>query len=262
MRPVPTLVAASYQISFNSGRTVPHVFTCEDLSGNNIGEYVVKMKGSIETHEAGLLREMLGNLIGYEIGISTAEPAIVRVDLELANALTNNSVRDVVMNSLGLNFGSKNLAGGFSTWPVGKTVPHSMKADAADIFVLDALLQNPNRRTGKPNLLWRDDKILIIDHEMAFSFLLSIIPSTTPWLLNEQPYLSDHVFFSELLHEQLDLDRVAGAIEAIGDEFWEEAEAIIPNSWKGSEFGRIRTHIIAVQQHLDLFMNDIRRILL
>ncbi len=262
MRPVPTLVAASYQRSFNSGRTTPRVFVCEDFDGNNVGEFVVKMRGSIETHEAGLLREILGNLFAYEVGIATAEPAIVRIDPELAAALTNQTVADVVANSLGLNYGSANLAGGYSTWPVGKIVPQSLKADAADIFVFDALIQNPDRRTGKPNLLWKDDHLVVIDHEMAFSFLLSIIPSTTPWLLDEQPYLRDHVFFSELLHEQVDLERIAGAIEAIGDDFWEEADSVIPNNWKGSELARIRAHVESVQQHLDVFMNEIRRILL
>lgn len=261
MRIVATVTAASYQTSFSSGRTIPHVFKCEALNGDDAGEYVVKMRNSIETHGAGLLREILGNLLGHELGLITAEPAIIKIDPELADAITQQDVAAVVRNSPGLNYGSRNLTGGYTVWPVGKLLPLSMRIHAADIFVFDALVQNPDRRVGKPNLLWKDDQLVVIDHEMAFSFLLSIVPSTSPWLLNEQPYLSNHVFFSDLCHSDLELDRIAGAVDAIGNEFWEAAAAIIPESWKGSEFMRIRTHVEAVQQHLDTFMNEIRRVL-
>jgi len=169
MRIVATVTAASYQTSFSSGRTVPHVFKCEAFDGEDVGEYVVKMRNSIETHDAGLLREMLGNLLGHELGLTTAEPAIIKIDPELADAITQRAVAEVVRNSPGLNYGSKNLTGGYTAWPVGKILPQSMINNAADIFVFDALIQNPDRRVGKPNLLWKDDQLVIIDHEMAFS---------------------------------------------------------------------------------------------
>ena len=38
------------------------------------------------------------------------------------------------------------------------------------------MIQNPDRRQDKPNLLRKGDELAIFDHEMAFSFLYALAP--------------------------------------------------------------------------------------
>ena len=244
-----------------TGRTTPGVFSCEDANGNPAGEYVVKLKGNIETGNAGLLREIVGNLLAEEVGIAAPEPAIVDIPVDLAGSISDMRVAQSVQKSIGLNFGSKNLSGGYYAWPNEKTVPPSLKQLATDIFVFDALIQNPDRRRGKPNLLWKSDGLVAIDHEMAFSFLLALFPSKQPWLLADQPYLGDHIFFHHLRGTEVDLSRITGAIEAVKDTFWNELDGVVPADWKGTELARIHNHVESIQEHLEEFMNDVRRIL-
>jgi len=156
MRHVATLIATTYQTSLTTGRTTPGVFICEDANGNSAGEYVVKLKSNLETGNAGLLRETVGNLLANELGIDAPEPAIVEIPIELADGVADPRVAQAVQQSIGLNFGSKNLSGGYYAWPDEKTVPTSLKQLANDIFVFDALIQNPDRRRGKPNPTGRE----------------------------------------------------------------------------------------------------------
>jgi len=82
-----------------------------------------------------------------------------------------------------------------------------------------------------------------------------------PWLLIEQRYLTNNIFYQHLRHTQIDLSRITGAIEAVGSKFWNEVERVTPDEWKGMELSLIREHIQSVQKHLGDFMNDVRRIL-
>jgi hypothetical protein len=232
------------------------------VNGNPVGEYVVKFRSNIETGNAGLLRELVGNLLADQLGLDSPEPAIVEIQTDLASAMTDQRVADAIRRSEGSNFGSRFLSGGYYAWPDDKLIAPSIKQAATDIFVFDALIQNPDRRRGKPNVLWKGDELAVIDHEMAFSFLLSIIPVARVWSMEEQPYLENHIFFQGLRHTTIDLARLTGAIEGeIDPAFWDEVDAVVPANWKGTEFGRIRNHIESVQQHLEDFMNDVRRIL-
>ena len=261
MRHIPTVIATSYQKSLISGRTDPSVFICEDANGDSVGEYVVKFRSRMETGNAGLLREILGSLLASQLGLTVPEPAIVRIEAGLAEAMPVPSVADSVRNSVGLNFGSKNLFGGYHTWPKEKIIPASMKQSATEIFVFDALIHNPDRTRERPNLFWKGNHFFIFDHDQAFSFLLAVPTIKVAWDLMEQPYLGDHVFFNDLRHTQLELDRMIGAVEAVTTGFWDEVKEVVPNEWRGTEFLRIQNHIESVQQHLEDFIKDVRRLL-
>lgn len=261
MRSVPTLTATSYQMSLETGRTTPGVFLCEDEHGNPAGEYVVKLRGNIETGNGGLLREIVGSILADELGIMCPQPAIVDVPGDLASAITDSRVVQAVRRSSGLNFGSRNITGGYFAWPDEKPIPPSLRSFATDIFVFDALIHNPDRRRGKPNLLWKGNELVVIDHEMAFSFLLAVPAVKQPWLLAEQPYLIEHIFFQHLKETEINLDRIIGSIEALNEDIWEGLTSIVPETWKGTEFERIRKHIKSVQQHLTEFVSDARRML-
>ena len=177
MRHVPTLIATSYQKSFEAGRTAPGVFICEDANGNSVGEFVVKLRHNVEAGNSAMLRELVANLLADELGLVVPEPAIIRLEADLAGSIVHEPVAESVRGSIGLNFGSKNLTGGYVTWPNNKPIPPLLKEAATDVFTFDALIHNPDRRRDNPNILWKGDQIALIDHESAFAFLLGMFQS-------------------------------------------------------------------------------------
>lgn len=186
----PILTAVRFARFMESGKTKPAIFACEDLSGAFAGEYVVKLRGGIEDRESGLLRELLAAELAEHFRIAAPQPALIRIEQNLAELISGiePSNKTCILSSIGLNFGTK-LVSGYSVWPVDKHIPDAIWQTAVDIFAFDALVQNPDRRFDNPNLFVNGDSILIFDHEMAFSFLLDISPSATPWKLEREAYL-------------------------------------------------------------------------
>jgi hypothetical protein len=160
-----------------------------------------------------------------------------------------------------LNFGSVYLSGGYKTWPVEKSIPSNLKALATEIFAFDALIQNPDRRSDKPNILWKSDEIFIIDHEMGFSFVYSILQSKEPWKVSEIDFLRKHLFYNKLKGQTLNFDRFAGVLETLAKDGIESILNMVPEEWKTPKIESIGNHLAAICGHVDAFIDEIRRVL-
>jgi hypothetical protein len=184
---IPRLMATQFSRFMESGRTRPALCSCEDQSGAAMGEYVVKLRAGLETGESGLLRELIAARLARHFGIASPEPALIMIGQPLAELVASAYPADAarIRDSVGLNFGTKVLHG-VSTWPVDKSVPVAMLQAAVHVFAFDALIENPDRRYSNPNLLTKGDELFAYDHEMAFSFLLDLLPSAEPWKLEGQ----------------------------------------------------------------------------
>jgi len=260
---IPTLTAVSYQCYLGTGRTKPCVFICEDDQGKRVGEYVVKLRSNIEKGTAGLLREVVASLLAKHIGLVVPDPAIVKIEDALVGAIIDQYVAESVRKSIGLNFGSKFISGGFVTWPCGKSVPISIKQNAVDTFVFDMLIQNPDRRISKPNLLWKDDQLYLIDHEMGFSFLLDIFLPQESWRIANLNFINEHVFFNDLRHSNnLDFSRYERALRSVTNEIWNDFVEQIPQEWINGNLEKIKNHIYQVRDNLTTFLDEVRRVLI
>ena len=140
MKYVPTLYAVYFLETLKRGRTKPGVYTCEDSSGTIKDEYVIKLRGSIENGNAGLLFELIGNLLASKLGITVPNPSIIEIQDEFVKSVSNLEVSKSLKNSIGKNFGSKNLKEVYATWLIDKSIQESIKQAATDIFVFDALI--------------------------------------------------------------------------------------------------------------------------
>ncbi len=175
-------------------------------------------------------------------------------------AFRDPSKANILNKSIGLNFGTRVLTG-FSTWPVDNYVPEAIRDTAAEVFSFDAFLQNPDRRHNNPNLLVNGDAIMLIDHEMAFSFLMEIFPTPTPWLLERQQYLNEHVFYRRLKSKAFEISGFIARLKALSDEVVEEAFADAPSEWNNDNEPRIRQHLASLRDHADEFADQVRRFL-
>ena len=164
---------------------------------------------------------------------------------------------DVVRGSIGLNFGSQFLVN-LTTWPVDKTVSGPLQLAAMKIYAFDALIQNPDRRFANPNLGSRGEDIFIFDHESAFSFLIGIFPSRTPWKLGMERYLDEHVFARVLKNVAFPADflrRLIDLSEAVTRYFSEQ----IPTEWRSDDLPKIETHLVLMREHAAEFAEEVTR---
>jgi hypothetical protein len=233
---IPQLEAVTYHRTTTTGRTSPCVFTCEDADGKPAGDFVVKLKGGLDTVELGLASELVSSRLAQLLGVSAPRPVIVSLSEELAQTIQDPKARAVALKSIGLNFATEAVEG-FSTWARGHSVKASQFAAAADLFAFDVLLCNPDRRVTNPNLLIRGDDVLAIDHEAAFSFLVDFGLRNQKDLgvycsADKLGFLRDHVFYSELRKKEIDFSRLDGAAKAIGKEELRQLADDVPGDWR------------------------------
>lgn len=149
----PTLTATTFLKQFPTGRTKPCVFECVDHDGAPAGDYVVKLWANMEVPAVASMSEMVGALLAEELGLNVPAPAFIEIDPALADVVQELDVRQSVRGSAGINFGSAYKSGGYSAWQPGRRVPDGMHKQAFEVFAFDALIDNPDRRREKPNLL-------------------------------------------------------------------------------------------------------------
>jgi hypothetical protein len=225
-----------------------------------VGEYVVKLRGAIG--ESGLVNELFAARLARHFGLAAPELALVSIEPALAElvATTQPAQADRIRGSVGLNFGTKALSG-VSTWPVDKFIPEAMWQAAVDVFAFDALVQNPDRRYANPNLFARGDSVLVFDHEAAFSFLLALFPSATPWKLADQQYLTGHVFYRKLKSKPIDLTGFTASLGGLSDALLEGIVADVPAEWNNDSLPKIEGHLRALREHAEEFAEEVRRFL-
>jgi hypothetical protein len=239
----------------NSGRTAPSLCGCADMAGKSAGEFVVKYLES-----ASALKELVGSRLASHFGILVPEPAVVEITQEFGELLPQSEPRlpSANGNTAGLAFGTRFMYP-ITVWPVGKSIPGSMLADAAQIFAFDALIQNPDRRAENPNIFMYGDSLLILDHELAFSFLLAIGGNLAPWNLERQDYLRRHVFYSRLKAKELDLSEFEVRLKKLTEAKMRSIKKDIPEDWLDTSFDSIAEHIDRVRAHAKEFLEQVRR---
>jgi hypothetical protein len=158
--------------------------------------------------------ELLASGLAAHFGIGAPEPALVWIEAPFAALIAESQPSRAarMRSSVGLNFGTRQL-NDVTIWPVDRAIPEAMWQAAVNIFSFDALIENPDRRTGNPNLFSRGDDFLVYDHEMAFSFLLDILPSATP-MDSERSAISERPCF--LQKTSRSADRRNGVYREVG----------------------------------------------
>ncbi|MBI5100037.1 MAG: hypothetical protein HZB30_12475 [Nitrospirae bacterium] len=244
-----------------SGRTRPCLFMCEDENSELYDYYVVKLKAGIDSRETGLASELIASQLAMFLDIPTPEPAIIRVDPAITEVIGDTELATKITESAGLNFGSKFITGGFKTWPIGEAIPLSLKQLACEIFAFDALIQNPDRKADKPNILWKGEDLYIIDHETGFSFVYALPSTDKPWQLTHLDFLKKHLFYQNLKGQKVNLDRFTGALEALSTQKMDSMVLNIPDEWKNANVSKIDEHINEVRNNLNEFIDEVRRVL-
>lgn len=257
---IPIVQATTFHRFMATGRTAPALCGCENDAGEAFGDFVVKLKGGLNSPETALASELIASRLASYFGIPIPEPALVLIEADFADQVASIQAPKAnhVRASVGLNFGSRYLTD-TKIWPVEKSVPEASWSIAVTVFAFDALIQNPDRRFSNPNLFVRGDEVFVFDHEMAFSFIYELSPSSEPWRLDNCNYLTDHVFFNRLRREEIDLTEFTARLSELPGPILAAALAEVPSEWKNERLAQIEEHLQVVASQAERFAQEIRR---
>jgi hypothetical protein len=231
-----------------SGYSRPARMTCSRKDGTKVDAYV-KFMGGLRGREFGLSAELLGSLLAKELGLDTPTPFVVNLSPEFLSGVPQEA-KDLVGRSLGLNFASESAPPGFSVVPPEPSVPQALRVTAAEVFAFDVLIQNYDRKTDNPNLLWNRRKILLIDHEGAFAPVLA--RSKPSFLSLELDRFYDHVFYTAVSPSDAGFARFLAAMKEISTSRLEKLFGQLPVQWQINEdLAKVREHLLWVLEHRD-----------
>jgi len=252
--------AIEYRQELTSGSTKPLVLHCETPDGEE-SDYVVKLKNSSKTGVFGLASEWICAGLAGNLNLVTPHAEIVHISREFAEAVPNGPVKTRLLANLGANFGSRYLTGGYTTWLKDRPLARPLRRLAVDILWFDVFVQNLDRRTEKPNVLWKGEEFVIVDHEMAFPFPFAI-NSHEPWSDTFATGIRQHLFFSGLRGnlEPESLDPFRGAVEALTDGALDSLFQGIPGEWcPDDKVDCIRQYLPRRRDNAEIWMDSIRR---
>jgi len=210
-----------------------------------------------------LVSEIIAAQFANDLDLIIPESTLLEISTEFAATVPNAEIAGIMKRSIGWNFATKKLPVSYNMVLPGKTLSIDLRKTAAEIFAFDAMIQNPDRITTNPNCLTNGIDLVILDHELAFSFLLDILPQKPPWEGGKLKFLKNHVFFEALSKTKLNFDRLAGAVEAITNEQIRSYADAVPSEWPGGKdaAAQILDYILPMKQNMLPTLEAIQRIL-
>jgi hypothetical protein len=251
------VTAVEFRQELTGGTTRPLVLTCEEADSQR-QDYAVKLK-TTRCGVYGLCCELVCSHLATLLGIEAVEPAIVDVTAEFVETVPIEGVRNRLRESLGSNFGTGFLTGGYSIWPHSKPLSAALRIPACEILGFDVFIQNSDRRPEKPNVLWKENEIVVLDHELAFPFPF-LIGCVDPWNDEFTLGIRNHLFFQELRRGPFEIGRFHGALEAITDDQFDSLFNLIPQEWiEADRIQVLRQYLPRRRDSANVWIEHIRR---
>ncbi|MGB1249299.1 MAG: HipA family kinase [Candidatus Promineifilaceae bacterium] len=209
-----------------NGRTEPIFCSCE-LTDENVEpqSYFVKLHSNLGD---GSIKELVTAHIGRKLGLPIPEAAILEIDPLL---LQHFGIDDE--QTTNLHIGSRAMLGSYSAFNRQYTFPKHVLPMAFDIFAWDMLIDNADRQTQNPNLLFDGSQFVVIDHENSLPAALFIGARPPAWDFRTRRIATGHAFF-KLLKSELEptsFDRFINRLSLISDQFLTEIQSDVPEEW-------------------------------
>jgi hypothetical protein len=216
------------------GRTGPILSACE-VNGEDEVEVFVKLSAGCDQNVVSLAREAIAACLAADLGLPVPKPWLVEIPPEIIAVVTDGQIADKLRRSSPVAFGSTRTPG-FTAWSTGQRLSEDMRPLAFGILLFDAIIQNPDRGTLRPNCLVSGNELRIIDHEAAFTHTL-IVPRSSwvaPWVLGGMNIFSTptyHIFAPELKSVPIDFAPIKSRWAALSDARLQEYKGAIPLEW-------------------------------
>ncbi|NLR77029.1 HipA family kinase [Chitinophaga eiseniae] len=259
---LPNVHALALFDQFEGSANKPLLIDGIETQSHERGEYVVKLRAAERLSNEAFQRELIAAFIAMELDIPCVQPAVITVSSDFVDTLKGDNSWQVANKSLGYNFGSKYMTG-YNTIILGAPLSNEELKHAQNIFLFDLLIQNTDRTTTKPNMLSNSREIIILDHEIAFGFVLDIFPSI-PGTFKETDllWIKLHCLLDKVKNTNVDLDEFCNKIGRLDESFWERVWQLTPTEWASrDQFLKIRNFVLGILTQIDKFKVELKRII-
>jgi hypothetical protein len=249
---------------FTSGANQPLLIRGVDRNTGVVGEFVVKLNAAERMDANACCRELLAAQLAISFGLSVATPVKVNISEAFVSTLhPYPALADKAAKSIGLNFGTVYLPGKMIPMP-GMLLTAAQQQVAAPIFAFDAFISNPDRRTEKPNMLTDGHETVLIDHELAFSFLflLPFLRPAEPWMLTKQDeeWLKKHYFYESIKRKGINFEQFVSNFVACREDLLEQPKSFFPSEWMNSTHEAICKQLTTVLGEVSKFTAQLTQI--
>jgi hypothetical protein len=251
-----TLSPVTFYRRLGTGRSKPLIVECVNPTTEDKQVCVLKPTASMELGVKVVMTEYLGYQLAVALGMPVPAPCIIDIPIDFAQSIPDPGTRQLLEQSVGLNFGTVMKTQGYTTYPIDKPIPTEIFLATVDAFAFDVLLQNPDRTKKNPNLLANEGEIVLLDLELAFSFVDDILARRAPadsLVAAKLTYMQDHVFYSGLRRKPINLNRFVGALGAIAPADIDGLRGLIPTPWRTGD-------VDPILQYLDHMVRNPNRI--
>lgn len=259
---LPEISAIAKTVEMNTGSTHPILIVGACKKTGDVDSYVVKLVGGDRMIPRSCCFELIASFIAMELEMSIPDPAIIEITQSFVD-IYDGINKELVKKSIGKNFGSK-YKPGYPTLLNSIKLTPGQYARAVKIFSFDIFISNADRRIGKPNMLIKGDEIVIIDHELAFGFILELFYNNpTPWILRPQDdkWIKNHFFYKSLKGNEHNFDDFVDKLSTLDENFWNKLYQLIPDEWNGSYVDQIKNDLSLLVQNKTEFKAELKRIL-
>ncbi len=165
---IPVYTATSLEkTKLEGGTTLPSIMAVAESKGTPVGDYVVKTfdQKHIDQYNP-TAKELYANILAQEFDLKVPEPAIINVDKTIIDQLNKEKAYQKRNIRPGYYFGCEYIEG---TLPYSEDL-HISNYDPWEIetiFAFDVLIRNFDRRTKKPNIIFKGKHFYLIDHDLS-----------------------------------------------------------------------------------------------
>lgn len=255
---LPTIQALSGDKLLGSGTTKPMLIRGVCTTTGEKSDYIAKFKNSPRMSIESSSRELIAAFIAKELGLHVADPVLVNITPEFVETLVGKDGFKFASNSIGLNFGCKYFPG-YWEFIKGQMPNDNQYKEAEKIYAFDIFIANPDRRVEKQNMLTDGDKVLIFDHELAFSFVMDIIKNPTPWLIGpaDLSWIKNHYFYNILRQNEHNFDTFVESFNVLDNNFWANVNVLIPKEWVTSQVNEIQINLELLVKNRNNFLEHL-----
>lgn len=174
--------AVQFRRPMNRGLNQPFLVIGKSVEEGKRCNIVVKSRAGYANRPEAMLRELFSLLLARELGLTAPEPVFVEIQQGFDWAAVDYPGHaDLIRRSIGWNVGTLHLGDGWKPWIQG-SAPRSLAAATLEsAYAYDAMVQNSDRESDNPNLLWRGTELALLDFDKAFAFLRLEEGEKRPW---------------------------------------------------------------------------------
>jgi len=174
--------AVQFRRKMERGLNLPFLVMGVSQEGGERCPVVVKSRAGYADRPDAMLKELFALLLARELGLNAPEPVMVEIPQGLDWAAADFPEHaDLIRQSIGWNVGTLHLGDAWKPWSKG-IAPRSISPQTLETaYAFDAMVENSDRETDNPNLLWRGDELAVLDFDKAFGYLRFFEKSARPW---------------------------------------------------------------------------------